>query len=84
MVLPPSCCPTASPGRAVVDIPAGTPPSEFVRFRLAPSLPYSPTEAIFGHNTLGGHRVLAAAVRRDVVAGYEAARPCRRSRRGGG
>lgn len=56
---------------SVVDIPAGTPPSEFVRFRLGPSLPYSSTEAIFGHQQLGGHRVLAAAVRRDVVAGYE-------------
>ena len=56
---------------ALIDVPPGTPPAEFVRFRLGPSLPYSPVEAIFGHQRIDRQRVLGAAVRRDIVAGYE-------------
>jgi hypothetical protein len=55
----------------LVDVPAGAEPREFARFRLVPQLPYPAGDAIIEVMPLGGRRVLAAAVRRDVVAEYE-------------
>jgi len=56
---------------AVFDVPDGTEPRDFVRFRLGPTLPFPAKEAVF--DTLGkaGGRVVGASVRRSVVAEYE-------------
>ncbi len=58
---------------AAFDLPRGQEPTEYARFRLASSLPYPVSEAIVDFLPLAGGRVLAAAVRRDIVAEYEAA-----------
>jgi hypothetical protein len=58
---------------ALLDTPSGTDLRAFVRFRLAPSLPYPADEAIIDVLGLGRGRVLGAAVRRSVVAEYEEA-----------
>jgi hypothetical protein len=55
----------------LLDVPAGAEPREFARFRLGPQLPYPAGDAIIEVMPLGARRVLAAAVRRDVVAEYE-------------
>src|SRR5688572_1072973 len=55
----------------LLDVPAGTDPREFARFRLGPQLPYAVGEAVVDAIPLGGGRHLAAAVRREVVAEYE-------------
>jgi len=55
------------------EAPSGTDLREFVRFRLAPSLPYPPAEAVVDALRVGRGRVLGAAVRRSVVAEYEQA-----------
>ena len=57
---------------ATFDVPRGHEPADYARFRLAPSLPYPVSDAIVDFLPLAGGRVLAAAVRRDVVAEYEA------------
>jgi hypothetical protein len=57
---------------AVVDVPAGSDAREYARFRLASQLPYPAAEAIVDSVPAGGTRHLAAAVRRDIVAEYEA------------
>ena len=46
---------------------------EYARFRLAGALPFPAAEAIVDVLSVGGGRVLAAAVRRAVVEEYEAA-----------
>jgi hypothetical protein len=51
--------------------PEGTEAREYARFRLAPGLPFPLAEAIVDVVPAGGARFLAAAVRREVVAGYE-------------
>jgi hypothetical protein len=56
---------------AVVDPPPGAEPRDYVRFRLAPSLPWPASEAIVDLLPLGGGRVVGAAVRRTTVAQYE-------------
>jgi hypothetical protein len=56
-----------------LDVPGGTSPVAFARYRLAASLPYPVEEAVVDVLPLGGSRVLAAAVRRVVLEGYEAA-----------
>ena len=56
---------------ALLDPPPHTEARDFARFRLGPSLPFASEEAIVDVVPAGRSRVLAAAVRRDVVAGYE-------------
>ncbi|MFI5006857.1 MAG: hypothetical protein ACHQKZ_05430 [Solirubrobacterales bacterium] len=58
---------------ALLDTPSDTDLRAFVRFRLAPSLPYPADEAIIDALVLGPARALGAAVRRSVVAEYEEA-----------
>jgi hypothetical protein len=55
----------------LVDVPAGAQAREYARFRLGPQLPYPASEAIVEVTPVGARRVLAAAVRRDVVLEYE-------------
>jgi hypothetical protein len=57
----------------LLEAPKGADPHEYARFRLGPALPYPVGEAAVDLLPLDGRRLLAAAVRRDVVAGYEAA-----------
>jgi Tfp pilus assembly PilM family ATPase len=57
---------------AVFPSPRGVGAEEFVRFRLGSSLPYPSSEAVARLLPAGRGRVLAAAVRRGVVEGYEA------------
>lgn len=57
----------------LLDVASGTDLRAFVRFRLAPSLPYPAEEAVIDVLALGRGRVLGAAVRRSVVAEFEAA-----------
>jgi hypothetical protein len=57
---------------ALLDVPAGTAPRDYARFRVAPQLPYPAAEAIVDVVPAGGGRYLAAAVRRDIAAEYEA------------
>jgi hypothetical protein len=57
---------------AILDLPRGQDPIDYARFRLAAHLPYPSAEAMVDFLPLAGNRVLAAAVRRDVVAEYEA------------
>jgi hypothetical protein len=44
---------------------------EWARFRLAPTLPYPADEMVISALRVGRRRFLAAAVRRQVVSGYE-------------
>jgi hypothetical protein len=57
----------------LLEAPKGADPQEYARFRFGPALPYPVGEAAIDLLPLDGRRLLAAAVRRDVVAGYEAA-----------
>ncbi len=60
-------------GRSVlVDVPGRTEPREYARFRLASEIPYPVSDAIVDVLPVGGQRFLAAAVRRDIAAEYEA------------
>jgi hypothetical protein len=52
--------------------PKGTPARDFVRFRLAPSLPWPAAEGVFDTLDAGSGRVVGAVVRRSTVAEYEA------------
>jgi len=56
---------------AVLDVPRGHEPGEYSRFRLGAGLPYPAAEAVVDFLSLEDGRVLAAAVRREVVAEYE-------------
>ena len=56
---------------ALVEIPPGIDPREYVRFRLAPSLPWPAAEASVETLAVGGSRVVGAAVGRASVAEYE-------------
>jgi len=56
-----------------LDVPGDTSAAAFARYRMAPGLPYPPEEAVIDVLPLGRGRVLAAAVRRSVLEGYEAA-----------
>jgi hypothetical protein len=56
---------------ALLDLPAGAVPRDYVRFRLGPSLPWPASEAIVEVLPAGTGRVVGAAVRRSVVAEYE-------------
>jgi hypothetical protein len=58
---------------ALVDLPAGADPRDFVRFRLAMSLPWPASEAIVDALPAGRGRAVGAAVRRATVAEYEQA-----------
>jgi hypothetical protein len=58
---------------ALVEAPGGVAPLEYARFRLGQSLPFPPSEALVDGLRSGRERVLAAAVRRRVVRGYEEA-----------
>jgi hypothetical protein len=57
---------------ALVDVPQGSDAREYARFRFAPQLPYPVVDAVVDVTPAGGTRHLAAAVRREVVAEYEA------------
>jgi hypothetical protein len=57
----------------LLDVPAGVEPREFARYRVMPGLPYAPDEALVDVLALEGGRLLAAAVRRSVIEGYEQA-----------
>ena len=57
---------------SLMEVPTGTSMLEFVRFRLGGLLPWPPADAVFGHLKLDARHALGAAVRRDVVGGYEA------------
>ena len=57
---------------ALLEVAAGVTAREFARYRLTPGLPYPPDEALVDVLPVDGGRVLAAAVRRSVVEGYEA------------
>src|SRR4029079_8961140 len=54
------------------DVPSDAAPERYARFRWMGSLPYPAEEALVDVLPLGHGRVLAAAVRRSVVQGYEA------------
>ncbi|HEY7510839.1 MAG TPA: hypothetical protein VIG50_11330 [Vicinamibacteria bacterium] len=54
-----------------LDVPSDTSPVAFARYRLGPTLPYPADEAVIDVLPLGGRRVLAAAVRREVLRDYE-------------
>ena len=56
---------------ALLDPPSHTDARDFARFRLGPTLPFASEEAIVDVVPAGRSRVLAAAVRREVVAAYE-------------
>lgn len=58
---------------ALVDVPAGAEAREFVRFRLAASLPWPAAEAAVDVLPMGRRRVVAAALRRAAVAEHEQA-----------
>jgi hypothetical protein len=53
--------------------PPGTPSVDFARYRLSQGLPYPAAEALVSAMSVGSGLELGAAVRRQVVAGYEAA-----------
>jgi type IV pilus assembly protein PilM len=57
----------------LLDVPAGVEAREFARYRITPGLAYPPDEALVDVLPIPGGRVLAAAVRRSVIEGYEAA-----------
>jgi hypothetical protein len=54
-----------------LDVPDGAVPAAYARYRLGASLPYPVEDAVVDVLPLGGRRVLAAAVRRDVLRDYE-------------
>ena len=56
---------------ALVELPQGADPRDYVLFRLAASLPFPATEAIVDVLPAGGRLVVGAAVRRATVAEYE-------------
>jgi hypothetical protein len=56
-----------------LEVPADTSPVAYARYRLGGSLPFPVEEAVIELLPLGRGRVLAAAVRRSVLEGYEAA-----------
>jgi hypothetical protein len=56
-----------------LDVPPDTSPVAFARYRLGPALPFPAEEAVIDVLPLGRGRVLAAAVRRSVLEGYEVA-----------
>jgi hypothetical protein len=56
---------------AVIEPPAGAEPRDYVRFRLASSLPWPASEAIVDLLEIDRGRVVGAAVRRVTVAQYE-------------
>lgn len=58
---------------ALLDLPVGAEAREFVRFRLAASLPWPAAEAIVDALPVGRRAVVGAAVRRGTVAEYEQA-----------
>jgi hypothetical protein len=58
---------------ALLEPPPGVPAREFVRYRLAASLPWPTSEGLFEALEAGAGRVVGAAVRRATVAEYEAA-----------
>jgi hypothetical protein len=58
---------------ALLELPSDVLPERFARFKLLAGLPYPAEEAVVDVLPLGGRRALAAAVRRSVVEGYEAA-----------
>jgi hypothetical protein len=58
---------------ALLDLPPGADARDFVRFRLAASLPWPAAEAIVDALPAGPGRVVGAAVRRAAVAEYEQA-----------
>ena len=57
----------------LLDTPDGSDGRDYVRFRLAASLPYAAEEGAYDVLRLGRGRALGAAVRRSVVAEYEQA-----------
>ena len=58
---------------ALVEVPDGADPRDYVLFRLAASLPFPAAEAIVDALAAGGRRAVGAAVRRATVAEYEQA-----------
>jgi len=56
----------------LLDVPSGTDPGDYARFRIGPQLPYPATDAVVDASPVGGGRYIGAAVRRDVAAEYEA------------
>jgi hypothetical protein len=56
---------------AVIEPPAAAEARDYVRFRLAPSLPWPASEAIVDLLEIDRRRVVGAAVRRLTVAQYE-------------
>jgi hypothetical protein len=56
---------------AMIEAPSGSEPRDYVRFRLATSLPWPATEAIVDVLPIRQGRVVGAAVRRATVAQYE-------------
>jgi hypothetical protein len=58
---------------ALVDLPAGADPRDFVRFRLATSLPWPASDTIVDALPAGRGRTVGAAVRRATVEEYEQA-----------
>ena len=56
----------------LLDVPEGVRAEEFARFRLPQGLPFAPAEALVDGVAAPPGRILAAAVRRSVVRGYEA------------
>jgi len=58
---------------ALLELPRGADPRDYVRFRLAASLPFPAAEAVVDALPAGGNRVVGAAVRRATVAEYEQA-----------
>jgi len=57
----------------LVELPGGADPRDYVRYRLAASLPWPATEAVVDALPAGRGRVVGAAVRRATVAEYEQA-----------
>jgi hypothetical protein len=58
---------------SLLDVPSGVAPADFARHRLRNTLPYPADEALVDVLRLGDRRVVAAAVRRQVIQGYERA-----------
>ena len=58
---------------ALLDPPAEAAPKSYAQFRLGQGLPYPSAEALVDVVALGRGRFLGAAVRRSIVAEYEAA-----------
>src|SRR5262245_36199047 len=55
----------------LVDVPAGTEPREYGRFRLGADLPYPVSDAVVEVVPVGGGRYVAAAVKRAIASEYE-------------